>query len=77
MSWEGAVKLAARATVSEGLTGAGAAASELVTRSLCFSPHGPPHRAAADKVSRASAPRVCKKAKAQTDAAVPSVSERW
>lgn len=64
----------ARVTVSEDLTRAGAAATELLTRSLCLSPHRPPHRAAYDKISRASDPRDCKKVKAQIDAAVSFIT---
>lgn len=61
-------------TVSEDLIRAGAAASELLTKSICFSPHRPPHRAAYDKISRASDPRECKKVKAQIDAAVSFIT---
>ena len=48
------------------LTGAGAAASELLARSLSSSVHGPPHRAADDQVSPAvSDPREDKRISAQ------------
>lgn len=64
-----------RATVCEDLTGAGAAASKLLARSLHLSPHGPPYRAVYDKIPpRAGDPRDSKKAKAQIEAAVSFVS---